>query len=58
VDAENAAAITVYGNIRFDIIEQLGSEIEMQLSLEDPVVQRVQRPPGNGTTENALYTLS
>lgn len=45
VDRRNDAAITVYDNVGFDVIEHLGGEIEMQLSLGDPVVEEFQRPP-------------
>lgn len=45
VEADNGPALTVYDNIGFDVIEQLGSEVEMQLSLDDPVADRVRRPP-------------
>ncbi|WP_324760795.1 GNAT family N-acetyltransferase [Haloarcula sp. GH36] len=45
VKADNDAAITVYDNVGFDVIEQLGGELEMHLSLASPVVDAVQRPP-------------
>ncbi|WP_262177492.1 GNAT family N-acetyltransferase [Haloarcula laminariae] len=45
VEASNDAAVTVYGNIGFDIIERLTGELEMQLSLDDPVADQVRLPP-------------
>ncbi|WP_324664384.1 GNAT family N-acetyltransferase [Haloarcula sediminis] len=45
VEARNDAAVTVYGNIGFDIIERLSGELKMQLSLDDPVADQVRLPP-------------
>ncbi|KOX95452.1 MULTISPECIES: GNAT family N-acetyltransferase [Halorubrum] len=45
VAADNHAAVTVYDNVGFDVIEQLGGELEMRLSLDDPIADRVRRPP-------------
>jgi len=45
VDADNDPAVTVYGNLEFDIIERLGDVLEMQLSLDAPIADRVRRPP-------------
>lgn len=45
VNAGNDAAITVYDNVGFDTIEHLGGQLEMQLSLDAPIADRVRRPP-------------
>lgn len=45
VEADNDAAVTVYGNVGFDVIEQLGGELKMQLSLDAPITDRVRLPP-------------
>ncbi|MBX0325442.1 GNAT family N-acetyltransferase [Halomicroarcula sp. F13] len=45
VDADNDAAVSVYDNVGFDVVEQMDGELEMQLSLDRPLVERLQRPP-------------
>jgi len=45
VAADNDAAVTVYDNLGFDVVEQMRGEFEMRLSLAEPVAERVQRPP-------------
>ncbi len=45
VEADNTAAVTVYDNLGFDVVERFRGELEMRLSLDEPVVGRVQRPP-------------
>ena len=45
VAADNDRAMTVYDTVRFDVVEQKGQCIEMRLSLSEPVVDSVQRPP-------------
>lgn len=45
VEAGNDAAITVYDNVGFDVVERLGGELEMHLSLDAPIAEAVRRPP-------------
>ena len=45
VAADNDPAMTVCDTVRFDVVEQKGQCIEIWLSLSDPVVDSVQRPP-------------
>jgi GNAT superfamily N-acetyltransferase len=45
VAADNDPAVTVYDNLGFDVVEQMRGELEMRLSLSEPVVNRAQRPP-------------
>lgn len=45
VATDNDPAMTVYDTVMFDVVEQEGQCIEMRLSLSEPVVDSVQRPP-------------
>ncbi len=45
VSKGNRRAISVYENVGFCVEERLRSDLEMELSLADPVAERVQRPP-------------
>ncbi|WP_226481095.1 GNAT family N-acetyltransferase [Natrinema amylolyticum] len=44
---ENQRAISVYENIGFETVDQSALNTEMQLSLERPLTDRVQRPPAD-----------
>lgn len=39
-------AISVYENIGFDVVESTLRELQMEISLENSIAERVQRPPG------------
>jgi len=45
VSTGNRRAVTVYENVGFEVVERMRSDLEMELSLEKPVAERVQRPP-------------
>lgn len=45
VSSGNGRAISVYENIGFDVVERTLREIRMELPMDDPVVERAQRPP-------------
>ncbi|WP_121823117.1 GNAT family N-acetyltransferase [Halostella salina] len=45
VSKGNRRAVTVYENVGFEVVERMHSDLEMELSLEQPVAERVQRPP-------------
>ncbi|MBX0325336.1 GNAT family N-acetyltransferase [Halomicroarcula sp. F13] len=45
VSCGNSRAITVYENIGFDEIERTKTDIEMELSMDEPIVDRVQLFP-------------
>jgi GNAT superfamily N-acetyltransferase len=44
VSTGNRRAVTVYENVGFEVVERMRSDLEMELSLEKPVAERVQRP--------------
>ena len=37
--------VAVYENVGFEVVERMRTDLEMALSLEKPVAERVQRPP-------------
>jgi RimJ/RimL family protein N-acetyltransferase len=45
VTGDNRRAIDVYDNLGFDVVDRLGAELEMSLSLGDPIIARAKRPP-------------
>ncbi len=45
VTRDNRRAIDVYRNVAFDVTAREPMAIAMRLSLDDPVADRVQRPP-------------
>lgn len=45
VAKENRDAIDVYRNVDFEVIEEGTLEVDMELSLDEPVAEAVQRPP-------------
>lgn len=46
VSSGKERAISVYENIGFDVIESTLRELQMEISLESSIAERVQRPPG------------
>lgn len=51
VSRGNRQAISVYQNLGFDVADRLDSELEMKLSLTDPIVDWVRRPPAERVDE-------
>ncbi|MFB6268310.1 MAG: N-acetyltransferase family protein [Halobacterium sp.] len=51
VSEDNDRAVHVYDNLGFDVSERLRAELRMRLSLDDPLVDLVQRPPARRPTE-------
>lgn len=45
VSKGNRPAIAVYQNVGFEVTEEDAAELAMGLALDDPVAERVQRPP-------------
>ncbi|MFB6089649.1 MAG: N-acetyltransferase family protein [Halobellus sp.] len=45
VSKGNRRAISVYRNVDFEVTERKRSELAMQLSLDEPIAEDVQRPP-------------
>jgi RimJ/RimL family protein N-acetyltransferase len=45
VSTGNERAITVYENVGFEVTKEKLSEIEMELDLDGPLAERLQRPP-------------
>lgn len=45
VTGDNRRAIAIYDNLGFDVVGRLRTEIEMSLSLDEPIADRVKRPP-------------
>ncbi len=45
VDAANERAIHVYRKMGFETVESTHADLEMRLSLEDPIAERVRLPP-------------
>lgn len=45
VSTGNESAITVYENVGFEVTKEKLSEIEMELDLDGPLAERLQRPP-------------
>jgi GNAT superfamily N-acetyltransferase len=45
VTGDNRRAISVYDNLGFDVVDRMGTELDMTLSLAHPITARAKRPP-------------